>query len=190
VPGFTSSVSSVSGADLPASWRPGCPVGPEQLRLLHMSYWGVDGQVHTGTMVVNAAATQAVITVFGRLYGRRFPIRQMVPIDAYGGSDPASTAADNTAGFNCRYAVASGAPQWSMHAYGEAIDVNPVENPYIEGGAVQPPAGAAYLNRSVYRPGMAVPGGELVGAFTSVGWGWGGNWGSTPDYQHFSVNGR
>ena len=165
-------------------------MAPDQLRLLHLSYWGFDGQVHVGAMVVNTGVTQAVIAVFGRLYAHRFPIRKMVPIDAYGGSDPASTAADNTAAFNCRYAVASGPPQWSMHAYGEAIDVDPVENPYIEGGVVQPPAGAAYLNRSVYRPGMAVPGGELVAAFTSVGWGWGGSWGSTPDYQHFSVNGK
>src|SRR5918992_277098 len=76
--------------------------------------------------------------------------------------------------------------RWSMHAYGKAIDVNPVENPYLGGGRVQPPAGRAYLNRSRVRPGMAVPGGVLVRAFASAGWSWGGYWSGTPDYQHFS----
>ena len=52
------------------------------------------------------------------------------------------------------------------------------------------PAGAAYLDRSDIRPGMAYPGGVLVLAFSSAGWGWGGNWAGSPDYQHFSVDGR
>ena len=100
-------------------------------------------------------------------------------------------AADNTSGFNCRYADAPGPPQWSMHAYGLAIDVNTIQNPYVEpGSGVQPRAGAAYLDRSDIRPGMAYPRGILVSAFSSVGWGWGGNWAGSPDYQHFSVNGR
>jgi hypothetical protein len=154
-----------------------------------MSYFGFDGQPHVGTMVVAAAVTSAVLTVFGTLYSERFPIREMEPEDAFGGSDPSSMAADNTSGFNCRYAVAPGAPQWSVHAYGEAIDVNPVENPYFEGGVWQPSAGAAYANRSDVRPGMAVAGGELVEAFASVGWQWGGRWSSSPDYQHFSATG-
>ena len=181
-------MSTVTAADLPTSYRAGCPVGPDQLRLLHLSYWGFDSQPHVGTMVVNAAVTAAVIEVFSLLYQQRFPIHQMQPVDAYGGSDPASMAADNTSGFNCRYAVAPGTPQWSVHAFGEAIDVNTVENPYIEGGTVMPAAGASYTNRSLVRPGMAVPGGQLVAAFASVGWQWGGRW-SAPDYQHFSANG-
>ena len=156
--------------------------------MLHMSYWGFDGQPHVGTMVVNAAVTQSVLAVFARLYSERFPIRRMVPVDAYGGSDPVSMDADNTSGFNCRDAVAPGPPRWSAHAYGQAIDVNTVENPYVEGGTVRPAAGAGFVDRSVYRSGMAVPGGELVNAFASVGWQWGGRW-SDPDYQHFSATG-
>ena len=187
-PVFTSTVASVSPSDLGASWRSGCPVGPDQLRLLHLSYWGFDGQPHIGAMVVNSAVTSDVVAIFGRLFAQHFPIHRMEPVDAYQGSDPASMAADNTSGFNCRYAVAAGPPSWSAHAYGEAIDVNTVENPYLEGGTVMPPAGAAYLDRSVYRPGMAVPGGQLVEAFASVGWQWGGRW-TAPDYQHFSKTG-
>ncbi|MDQ1727814.1 MAG: hypothetical protein QOK14_1859, partial [Frankiaceae bacterium] len=78
---------------------------------------------------------------------------------------------------------------WSMHAYGLAIDINPVENPYIEGGRVIPPAGSAFVNRSRVRPGMALRGTTVVAAFATRGWKWGGTW-SSPDYQHFSTNGR
>lgn len=186
---FVGTVSAVTADDLRYSYRPGCPVGPEDLRMLHMSYWGFDDQPHVGAIVVNAAVTDDVLTVFSTLYAERFPIRQMLPIDAFQGSDPASMAADNTSGFNCRYAVAPGPPQWSAHAYGEAIDVNTVENPYVYGGSAQPDAGAEYIDRSVYRPGMAVPDGQLVAAFESVGWEWGGRWAGSPDYQHFSKTG-
>jgi D-alanyl-D-alanine carboxypeptidase-like protein len=98
-------------------------------------------------------------------------------------------AADNTSAFNCRYAVAPGPKHWSVHAYGEAIDVNTVENPYVEGGVVRPPAGRRFLDRTNVRPGMAVPSGILVRAFLSVGWRWGGRWQASPDYQHFSATG-
>ncbi len=183
-------VARVTAADLPYSWHPGCPVAPAQLRRVRLPFWGFDGRAHTGALVVNARVVRDVETVFLRLYRAHFPIRKMQPIDAYRGSDPLSTAADNTSGFNCRYAVSSGPKHWSMHAYGEAIDVNTVENPYVFGGRALPPAGKAYVNRANVRPGMAVPGGILVESFRAVGWGWGGSWAGSPDYQHFSVNGR
>jgi hypothetical protein len=189
IPPYTATVSAVTRATVPYSWRPGCPVGPNQLRLIRLRYYGFDGRSHVGRIVVNASVVDAVIAVFGRLYAARFPIRRMVPVDAYHGHDPASMAADNTSGFNCRRAVAPGPPQWSVHAYGEAIDVNPVENPYIDAGVVMPAAGARYLDRADVRPGMAVPGGTLVEAFAAVGWYWGGRWTGSPDYQHFSSTG-
>jgi hypothetical protein len=188
-PPFAHSVSPVTRAQLPHSWRSGCPVAPSALRRVRLSYWGFDGQVHTGALVVNESAVRDVVVVFRRLYGARFPLRRMRPIDAYGGNDERSLAADNTAGFNCRYAVGPGPRRWSTHAYGLAIDVNPVENPYVEGGRVHPRAGRAYLDRSRFRPGMAVRGRVLVRAFTAVGWLWGGRWRGTPDYQHFSSTG-
>ncbi len=153
-----------------------------------MSYWGFDGEPHTGALIVNVAVVGSVRTVFRTLYRGEFPIRRMEPVAAFGGSDPESMAADNTSAFNCRDAVAPGPPRWSVHAYGEAVDVNTVENPYVEGGAVQPPAGSAFLDRSRHRSGMAYPGSVLVSAFAAVGWPWGGRW-SDPDYQHFSATG-
>lgn len=130
-----------------------------------------------------------VVAVFRRLYAARFPIRRLRPIDAYRGNDERSLAADNTAGFNCRYVIGPGPRRWSSHAFGEAIDVNPVENPYLERGRVHPRAGRAYLDRSHLRPGMAVRGGVLVRSFATAGWQWGGRWTGSPDYQHFSATG-
>ena len=188
-PPFTHTVARVTPAQLPYSWHPGCPVAPAQLRRLRVAYWGFDGRAHTGALVVNADAVSDLVHVFARLYAARFPIRRMRPIDAYRGRDEPSLEADNTAAFNCRYAVAPGPKRWSAHAFGRAIDVNPVENPYLEGGRVHPRRGRAFLDRSRRRPGMAVLGGLLVRAFAGVGWAWGGRWAGSPDYQHFSATG-
>jgi hypothetical protein len=165
-------------------------VAPHSLRALKLSFMDFTGRPRTGTIIVNAAVTDQVIRAFRMLFRARFPIRRMQPVDAFGGSDQKSMAADNTSGFNCRRAVAIGNPGWSMHAYGEAIDVDTVENPYFEPGhAAQPAAGSAFADRADHRPGMAYPGGALVDAFSAIGWRWGGYW-SGPDYQHFSTNGR
>ncbi len=185
---FAATVSEVAAADLGRSWHNGCPLAPDQLRVVKLGYWGFDDRPHEGAVVVNASVADAAISVFRRLYDEHFPIRRIEPIDAFGGDDNASMAADNTSGFNCRAAVAPGPPQWSAHAYGQAIDVNPVENPYVQGADVLPPAGAAYVDRSSSRPGMAEPAGPLTAAFAAAGWAWGGTW-SSPDYQHFSATG-
>ena len=189
LPPFTWSMSRVTAVQLGKSWRPGCPVGPSQLRLLQLRYVGFDGQARVGSMVVNATVVTSVVKVFATLYAKRFPIHLMVPSSNFQGKDPASMAADNTSGFNCRYAVTTGPKQWSVHAYGEAIDVNPVQNPYVFNGVAQPVAGKAYVNRNDVRPGMAELGGVLNDAFASVGWFWGGRWTAAPDYQHFSSTG-
>jgi hypothetical protein len=189
LPPFQASVALVTAQQLGRSWHPGCPVGPPSLRRLRVSFVGFDGRAHTGELVVAAVVTSEVTAVFRRLYAGHFPIRRMRPVSVYGGSDDRSAAADNTSAFNCRYAVAAGPQRWSTHAYGEAIDVNDVENPYVLGARVIPPAGARYLDRSRVRPGMAVRGGALVRAFASVGWLWGGRWSDSPDWQHFSRTG-
>ena len=171
------------------SWHPGCPVSLSQLRLLTLTYRGFDSRPHTGKLVVNADVASTVVSVFHRLYDARFPIRRMQLVDDYGGSDFRSIEADNTSSFNCR--AATGSTHWSEHAYGHAIDVDPIENPYVEGGQTSHAASRPYLDRSRHRPGMAYPGGVLVQAFAAVGWGWGGSWsGSIHDFQHFSVSGR
>jgi hypothetical protein len=185
---FTGKIFTVTAADLASTYHPGCPVGPNLLRRLRMSYWGFDNLPHLGSMVVSSAVAQPVLTAFAALYRAHFPIRRIHTVDAYGGDDHASMAADNTSGFNCRYVAGSSPPKWSAHAYGEAIDINTIENPYVAGSLVSPPAGNAYLDRNNHRPGMTGPGTAVNAAFASIGWLWGGRWAS-PDYQHFSKNG-
>ena len=93
-------------------------------------------------------------------------------------------AADNTSAFNCRFVA--GTETWSEHAYGRAIDVNPIENPYVTaGGYVSPPAGTRFSNRSRHAQGMIHRHGPVVEAFAAGGWAWGGNWPWPRDYQHF-----
>jgi hypothetical protein len=185
-PGFVGTISRVTAAELRHSHRPGCPVGPSELRRLEVSHWDFAGRRRVGSIVVRATEARDVLSVFRKLYAARFPIRRLRPVDAYKGSDDASMAADNTSGFNCRYV--SGTRRWSQHAYGLAIDINPVENPYVHGGRVEPPAGRRYIDRSRARRGMVVPGDVVIRAFAAIGWSWGGRW-STPDYQHFSATG-
>ena len=187
---FVGTISPVRQQDVRFSYRAGCPVTTADLRLVRVSYRGFDGGAHVGALVVRRRVARDVVAIFRRLYAARFPIRRMTPISAYSGSDDASMAADNTSAFNCRRAVGSATGAWSQHAYGLAIDVNPVENPYVLHGRALPPAGRAYLDRDHLRRGMAVRGGVLVKAFESAGWKWGGRWAGAPDYQHFSVNGR
>ena len=188
-PPFVATVHSVSRAELGHSWHTGCPVGPASLVRLRLSYWNFAAARRLGDIVVARSAAHAVVAVFATLYGDHFPIRSIRPVAAFRGSDDLSMAADNTSGFNCRNAVAAGPAHWSAHAFGLAIDVNPIENPYREGGRWLPSAGAAFANRAHVHAGMAVPGGQLNGAFAAVGWQWGGRWAATPDYQHFSATG-
>ena len=187
---FAYRTRAVGAAELGKSWHQGCPVPPSALAAVTMTYWGFDAASHTGTLVVNRSAVTAIVSAFRSMYAARFPIRAMRPISAYGGDDNASMADDNTSAFNCRAAVSNGPKSWSMHAYGDAVDIDPRENPYRLNGKVLPPEGRPYMDRSNVRRGMIVAGSAPVHAFTAVGWGWGGYWSSTPDYQHFSSNGR
>jgi D-alanyl-D-alanine carboxypeptidase len=176
-------------------WHTGCPVSLSQLRVLTVTYWGFDRRRHTGQLIVNERAATPLAHVFRRLYALRFPIRHLNLADAYGpvGSQPAD--GDISGSFECRQAVPSpctggtGTGSWSEHAYGEAVDLNPVENPYVGCGRTRERSSRPYLDRSRLRPGMVTP--AVVKAFRSIGWGWGGAWtGSTKDYMHFSATGH
>jgi hypothetical protein len=171
-----------------SSWRVGCPVPMRDLRLIRLRYWGFDREAHHGRLVVHHKVADEVARLFGRIYNVRFPIRRIRLVDRYGANDRESMEHDNTSAFNCRWRA--GQPGvWSMHAYGKAIDINPVENPYISSGGYSPPNAGAYVDRSNERRGMIYHGDEVWWAFRNRGWEWGGDW-DYPDYQHFSTNGR
>jgi D-alanyl-D-alanine carboxypeptidase len=172
-----------------SSWRRGCPVGPVELRLLLLDYWGFDGRVHRGELIVHRDHVRRIVGVFGKLFTARYPIQRLRLVDAYWADDDRSMAANNTSGFNCRRV--SGSSSWSEHAFGRAVDLNPLRNPYLtRGGRVSPPTGRPYANRARRAAGMIRGGDTVVRAFAAAGWRWGGDWSGSRDYQHFSSTGR
>jgi hypothetical protein len=174
-------------------WHRGCPVSLGQLRVLSTRYYGFDRKTHFGQIVVNERVARPLLRVFRQLYRLRFPIRDMQFSSVYGPHPWQS--GDVTASFECRDASpspcssASSTHHWSMHAYGEAVDLDPRENPYVGCGMTRDKTALSYLERSRHRRGMVTPAARR--AFASIGWGWGGSWfGSTKDYMHFSLTGH
>lgn len=189
-PVFASALSEITpelAIRMAPSWREGCPVPLADLRYLTVSHHTFDGTVVTGELVVHADVAEGLTEVFRSLFEQGYPIRSMRLVDDFGADDDASMAADNTSAFNCR--AITGGTEWSEHAYGRALDLNPVENPYVLGRHVAPPEGRAFTDRPDL-PGVIHDGDAVVAAFAAAGWQWGGHWPSPVDYQHFSVTGR
>lgn len=185
---FRSAVEPVDAAALGASWTAGIGCAPpEDLATVIVTHRGFDGSVHEGRIIVAADLADSVVSIFATLFDADFPIERMEPVSAYGGDDDASMRANNTSGYNCR--TIAGTDRLSQHAIGMAIDVNPLVNPWVHDGLVDPPEGAAYADRSRTEPGMIHADDVVVEAFAAHGWSWGGYW-SEPDYQHFSTTGR
>jgi len=175
-------------------WHAGCPVALSQLRLVTVPYVDFDGLTREGQIIVHRDVAGSVSTVFSKLYELKFPIRHMRLSEMYGPRRAIPEDEDVTGSFWCRDSVPSpcvggtASGHWSNHAYGHAIDINPIENPYIGCGKVYDPRMAPYVDRSKRKKGMVTP--AVVRAFRSIGWGWGGDWSGTKDYMHFSTNGH
>jgi D-alanyl-D-alanine carboxypeptidase len=191
LPAYTASVSMI-GPELRdrmrLSHRAGCPARLSDLRLVRLSYVGFDGAAHRGELVVHEDHARAVVRVFATAYDARWSIRRMRLVDVYRGDDDRSMAANNTSAYNCRRVA--GTDHWSAHAYGAAIDINPVQNPYVIRRSVAPEAGQRYAGIDRSRnarvpPGVIREGDLMVRAFNRIGWRWGGDWSGSPDYQHF-----
>ena len=164
-----------------------CPVGFADLQLLTLHYVGFDGQAHSGQLVVHQRHARGLVGVFRELYQARFPLRRMQLVDTYGGDDNRSMAADNSSAYNCR--TVAGQSTFSAHAYGAAVDLNPVENPYVTADGVLPAAGRRFVevdrsSGAKAAPGVIVADDVVVRAFARIGWKWGGVW-NEADYQHF-----
>jgi hypothetical protein len=166
------------------TWHAGCPVAPEDLRQLTLTYRDFDRKERTGTLLVNADLADEVVRIFRDLFSHGFMIERMIPIEDYGGNDDASMAANNTSAFNCR--DTTGKPGvFSNHSWGRAIDINPLTNPYVKGDKVLPPEGRKYLDRSQAFKGSILKDSFIVREFEKAGWTWGGRWPDRQDYQHF-----
>jgi hypothetical protein len=171
--------------------RAGAPVGCERLSLIKFSYLGFDGAIHDdGEIMVMDAAAESVLWIFTKLREMRFPIAKARLINHYDGNDDTSIADNNTSAFNSRNVA--GTNTLSLHAYGLAIDINPVQNPYVErtegGLRFGPPAGAAYANRANGKDPHLGLAESIIDVFAHEGFAiWGGAW-KNPDYQHFQVS--
>jgi hypothetical protein len=181
-------VRTVTAGELGPSWRPGCPVGPELLRRVELDYVGFDGQIHRGALVVHQDVVADVIAIFDELQRMRYPIAKMQTVEHYpNAEDELSMEDNNTSAFNCRPLPGSSQPSW--HAFGRAVDVNPLINPFIDSdGHIEPTTGGPYLDRGRTDPGMLHAGDPAVRAFTDRGWRWGGDWRTPKDYQHFELH--
>jgi len=167
-----------------------CPAR-EDLRLLTVPHVDFNGETRQGQLIVAADVAEDMLDIMAAIHDAGFAIQRMRPVHEFRGDDGFSMAANNTSAFNCR--VVAGTNRLSQHALGRAIDINPVQNPYVSGGRTSPSAGVDYdesAERRASVKGVIVAGDAVVAAFTARGWGWGGDWTSAKDYQHFSENGR
>lgn len=164
----------------------GAPVGCERLAVVRFAYVDFAGRSHDdGRVIVLDAVAARVERIFAELHRRRFPIAKAQPMEAYDGDDNAAMADNNTSGFNHR--AVPGSARLSLHAYGVAIDLNPVQNPFVtdNGTAVAPSAGEAFLARPRAAPGFAE---AAIDIFADNGFlEWGGAWHDPVDYQHFDI---
>lgn len=165
------------------SWVENEHIALDDLSLLTLAYRGLDGECYLGQMIVAADVAQELTEIFRELFDAGFPIAKMQLIDAYGADDNLSMADNNSSAF-C-YRVIDGTDYLSNHSFGRAVDLNPLQNPYVRGELVQPEQSAQYLDRENVRPGMITAGDACYDAFISRGWEWGGDWTGPIDYQHF-----
>ena len=170
-------------------WREDCPVTLDRLRIVTVEHYDFAGVERKGQIIVLDRVASAVSAIFGELYQQKFPIYQLKPSHAYGGDDEAIMEANTSSAFNCRMIMAKGT--WSSHSYGVAIDINPMQNPYLwinhkeSTAKIFPKSGTMHLNRHVQKPGMVEP---IVGIFKQHGFtDWGGEWNDRLDYHHFQL---
>ena len=185
VPVFTSAPlpDSVVARMRGVSYPEGAGIRLDDLRYLRLSHVGFDGRPKVGEMVCNRAVAEDLVAIFKALYEARYPIRSIRLIDDFGGDDDASMEADNTSCFN--YRRKTGMTSLSKHALGLAVDVNPLENPYVRGSRVKPAGSAAFADRSKDFPHKIDKNDLCYRLFREHGFSWGGSWRSVQDFQHF-----
>ena len=156
------------------------------LRYIELLHYDFEGNIKKGELIINEKVALEVTQIFYELYLEQYPLESVVLVDDFGepGDDSLSMESNNTSAFNYRYV--SGTTKLSRHSYGAAIDINPVQNPYIDGDRVVPEEGREYLDRSLKLPGMIDHDDLCYKLFIENGWSWGGDWSGDKDYQHFS----
>ena len=156
---------------------------PESIRveldLVEVEYFSFDKKLHQGQIVVHNKLTDDMKKIFKLIKEKEFPVAKVIPIVKYNWSDNESMNDNNTSAFN--YRLVAGTNRVSNHSYGQAIDINPFQNPHIKNGIYSPKGSKYYLKE----PGTIYDNHFLVIEFKKLGWDWGGDWTSLKDYQHF-----
>ena len=171
------------------SWRKGCPVDTIDLRYLKLTHINFDGKDTVGELIVHKNISDNMVSVMKELYTIGYPINQMRLVSEFKGNDWQSIEAGNTSAFNCR--KATGSKKWSKHSYGRAIDINPIENPYVSrNGYISHKASIKYKKRRHIEDtpsdrAVLLKNDKATLIFKKYGFTWGGDWKSVKDYQHF-----
>ena len=155
----------------------------DYLEKMESGFPNFENEERTGGIIIHKKLAGDIEAIFGELYEAKFPIDKIRLIDEYGNSDELSMEDNNTYAFSVR--PKTGKKSFSKHAYGFAVDINPVQNPYIKNNVIEPKNSIDYLDRKSIRKGMIVKGDVCYNAFKKRGWTWGGEWKSLKDYQHF-----
>lgn len=151
----------------------------ERLVTLQVEYFDFDEQLHQGQIVVDRDIEHDVIQVFSLIKEIKFPVHSVIPMQKFSWDDDSSMLANNSSAFN--YRPIAGTNTLSLHSFGRAVDINPVQNPWYIRDEIHPPTG----NYEINAPGTLLKDGPIVQLFTSLGWEWGGDWISIKDYHHF-----
>ncbi len=166
------------------SWKKECPIKLEDLRYIKLSYWDFNNIEQTGEIIVHKELSDDVVDIFKEFYDKKYLIYSLKLVSDFKADDNRSMAANNSSAFNCR--KVAGTKSWSNHTYGRAIDINPVQNPYIrKNGAVEPENGKKYVDRKVKHHAIIRKNDLVYNIFKKYNWFWGGNWRTVKDYQHF-----
>tara|TARA_B110000037_G_scaffold196403_1_gene233574 strand:- start:253 stop:996 length:744 start_codon:yes stop_codon:yes gene_type:complete len=171
------------------SWHEGCPLPIKDISTVQLMHWTPEGEIHWGHINIASVEAENVAKIFSELYESHFPITSIKLIHEFNGSDDASMKVNNTSGFNCR--PIKNTKRWSQHSYGQALDINPLWNPWVRGTIIDPPEGKEFVDRSNSQLGLIRAGDSTVLSFEKYGWKWGGYWSNgRKDYQHFSTSGK
>lgn len=172
------------------SYKEDCTTPREDLRYLKVLHYGVDGKIYTGEIICHKDISDSLLEIFKELYNNRYPIERIALVDDYEADDLLSAADNNSSCFNFRVSAGTSA-SLSKHAYGKAIDINPLYNPYVwtdesEALRCDPEQGRMYMDRTGEYPYKIDENDLCYKLFTEHGFSWGGNWEKDKDYMHFS----
>lgn len=117
----------------------------DELRYLTVFHYDYDGHIRKGELVCNKTIAHDLLCIFRALFSRAYPINSIRLVDDFSASDEASMQANNTSCFNYRTVARS--KTLSKHALGLAVDINPLENPYVKGSFIQPCTATNYVDR-------------------------------------------